>query len=194
VFGWEVEEGEQVSSSSVTLAVALGHSAKAVANEPTASSPAARVGAVWIAARAALASSCLRLGESVEDVSAPLDPAALLAGLGEDVAQGRPEAQWTIAGREDGSLEAPVAQAPQEIRPAVGRLAVAGFDRDELLRPIGPRPTITELGNTAGLPRGGSGSGSRRPTSTPSHGTRGHAGCSADARPARPREPRNGGR
>ena len=41
-----------------------------------------------------------------------MDPAALLGGGGEDVAQGGPEAEGAVAGRENGPLEAPVLWLP----------------------------------------------------------------------------------
>lgn len=66
-----------------------------------------------------------------------MHPAALLAGFGEDLSQCSPEPERPVAHRENRCGEATVSQAPQDLGPAVGGLAVAVGQRDQLLRPVG---------------------------------------------------------
>jgi hypothetical protein len=66
----------------------------------------------------------------------------LLTGLGPDLAQCLPEAQGTITGGELGIEHEPVlvAQAEQQLTPALGALAKAVLDRQQLLPAAGVGP------------------------------------------------------
>ena len=67
-----------------------------------------------------------------------VEPVALLAGLRPHVADGRPEAEGTIANGNDGRAHAPPFQVAEHRLPTLRALAVAVLDRDQLLRAVGP--------------------------------------------------------
>ena len=73
------------------------------------------------------------LGERVEDVRCLVNPAALLRGSGKYVAQCGPRAERAVAGHELRLVHATVAQIAEHGRPRVLALAVAVFDRQQLL-------------------------------------------------------------
>src|SRR4051812_13209200 len=75
----------------------------------------------------------------VQHVGGLVHPAPLLPGLGPDLVQRLPEAQGPIAGGELGTELQPVlvAQAEQELAPALGALAKAVLDGQQLLAAAG---------------------------------------------------------
>src|SRR3954454_6556809 len=78
----------------------------------------------------------------VQHVGGLVPPAPLLPGLGPDLVQRLPEAQGPVAGGELGIELQPVlvAQAEQELAPALGALAEAVLDRQQLLATLGVGP------------------------------------------------------
>ncbi len=70
-----------------------------------------------------------------------VDPAALVTGFGEDLIQGRPEPQASVADRQQGRLDhASVAQRAQHLGPGFPALPVALLDGQRLLAPVRPHP------------------------------------------------------
>ena len=69
-------------------------------------------------------------GELVQDIiEGAVVPAALVAGFGEDLIQGRPEPQASVADRQQGRLDhASVAQRAQHLGPGFPALPVALLD------------------------------------------------------------------
>jgi hypothetical protein len=63
--------------------------------------------------------------------------AALLQRLREHVPHRRPEAQGTVADRDDGRLHPALLHVAQQRQPALGRLAESVLERDDLLRTVG---------------------------------------------------------
>lgn len=66
-----------------------------------------------------------RFRHGVEDVGGFVNPAPLLAGGGEDLAQGLPEPESAIADRQHGRAHAPSCAVPQQPGPRLGRFPVA---------------------------------------------------------------------
>jgi len=62
----------------------------------------------------------------IDDVAELVDPVTLLACLRPHIAHGRPEAEGSIADRDQGSAHAPALQIAQHSLPTLGALAVAG--------------------------------------------------------------------
>jgi len=81
-----------------------------------------------------------RFRQAVENVDYFVLPAAALAGLGEHLAQRRPEPQRPVADREHRSPHAAAAGIAQQARPGLGRLAVPVSEGDQLLLPVGADP------------------------------------------------------
>ena len=79
------------------------------------------------------------LRQLVEHVGDLVHPAPLLARLGEDVAQRSPESERAIADGDDRRAHAASLHVPEERRPALGRLAEAVLERDDLFRAVRPR-------------------------------------------------------
>ena len=77
------------------------------------------------------------LRKLVEDVAELAEPVPLLAGLRPHVADGRPEAKRPVAHGDDRWAHASALQVAEHGLPALGALAVAILDRDQLLRPVG---------------------------------------------------------
>ena len=69
-----------------------------------------------------------------------MEPAALLAGIGEHLTQRRPEAQRAIADREHGCSHAAAAAITQQIGPRFGGFAVPVRDRDQFFAPVSTHP------------------------------------------------------
>ena len=78
----------------------------------------------------------LALGEGVQDIGRLVHPPTLLGRLGEDVAQGGPEAQGAVAGGQGRRHQAALTQVAQQLLPALGRLAVAVREGHQLLGPV----------------------------------------------------------
>lgn len=74
-----------------------------------------------------------RRRQAVEDVHGLVHPVPLMAGLGKDVAHGRPEPEGAIARHEFRRLHAPALHVSEQLRPGLRRLPVAVRDGDELL-------------------------------------------------------------
>jgi hypothetical protein len=71
---------------------------------------------------------------------APVEPAALLPGCWEDLAQRAPEPQRAVPDREHRGAHPAAGGVAQQVRPGLGRLPVAVGQRDELLAAIRPHP------------------------------------------------------
>ncbi len=85
------------------------------------------------------------LRQLVEDVRQSMHPTALLPRLGPDRADGGPEAEGAVAHGDDRRTEAATLEIPQHRRPAVGAFAVAVFNGDQFLGPVGRTPIITSV-------------------------------------------------
>ena len=73
-----------------------------------------------------LVHSLRELGQQVDD---PMIPAALLLGLGIDVAQSSPDAQVAVSDHQPWTAHPPALQVAQYFRPALGRFPIAARDR-----------------------------------------------------------------
>jgi hypothetical protein len=71
--------------------------------------------AFQISARAFFGPGVSGLGQCREHVHGLMEPAAAIPGLGEDLPQGAPESQRTIADRQDGSAHAAAGAAAQHL-------------------------------------------------------------------------------
>lgn len=79
-------------------------------------------------------------------------PAPLVPRRGVRLAQPCPEAEGTVAHRQQGrGGEAPLAQPPQHARPGLGALAVAELHREQLLAPILAGPDDHQQAGSVGL-------------------------------------------
>ena len=76
------------------------------------------------------------LGQRGQDIRRLMEPAALSAGLREDLAQRAPESERSVPGREHRGAHAPPGAVAQQVRPRLRRLAVAISKGDQLLAPI----------------------------------------------------------
>ena len=84
-----------------------------------------------------LGAAVLGFRQGVEHIAHLVEPAALGAGGGEDLLQGRPEARGAIADRQQRSvLQAPLLEIQQQILPRGFRLAHAVLDGDPLLAAV----------------------------------------------------------
>jgi len=92
--------------------------------------------------------------ELVEDVAELVEPVPLRAGLRPHVAHGGPEAEGAVTHRDDGRTHAPALQVAEQSLPALGALAVAVLDRDQLLRPICPHADHHERAEPGRPPTG----------------------------------------
>lgn len=81
-----------------------------------------------------------RLRHGVEDIGRFVNPAPLLAGSGEDLGQGLPEAQSSVADCEDRGAHATASTVAQQVGPRLARLAVAVLERDQFLGAVGADP------------------------------------------------------
>jgi len=79
-----------------------------------------------------------RLRQGGEHVGDLVEPAALLPGGREDLAQRTPEPQRPVSDREHRGAHPASRGVTQQIRPGLDRLAVAIGQRDELLAAVGP--------------------------------------------------------
>jgi hypothetical protein len=70
-----------------------------------------------------------RGGQAAQHVGGLVDPVALVAGGREDVAEGCPQPQRAVPDRDHRGLQATPPQVRQDLRPAVGGLALAVGDR-----------------------------------------------------------------
>jgi hypothetical protein len=67
-----------------------------------------------------------------------VEPAALFAGLREDLTQRTPEPQRAVPGREHRGAHAPAGTVAQQVGPRLGGLPVAVSEGDQLLAAISP--------------------------------------------------------
>ena len=91
--------------------------------ERAAASACSRSSAFQISASGLRAGLC-GLGERVEDVGDLVEPAALLAGGGEDVTQRGPEPERSVADGEHWRSHAAALAVPEQVGPRLRRLAV----------------------------------------------------------------------
>ena len=80
------------------------------------------------------------LGQGVEHIGRLVNPAPLYPSLREHLAQGRPEPQGAVTDGHYRRGQAPLLEAAEHLRPAVGGLPVPVGDRNELLGPVGADP------------------------------------------------------
>jgi hypothetical protein len=80
------------------------------------------------------------LGQGSQDVGDLVHPAALLAGGGEHLAERPPQPQRPVADHHHRRAHPAPAQIAQQLRPRIGRLALAVGDGDQLLTAIGAHP------------------------------------------------------
>jgi hypothetical protein len=81
-------------------------------------------------------------------------PAALVAGGWVDLVEGGPQAERTVAHREQRRLQAAVPEVTQDVRPGVRALAVAEGHAEQLLVPVGAGTDDHEQAARLGLETG----------------------------------------
>ncbi len=84
-----------------------------------------------------LGGGLLARGQGVEHVGRLVHPASLLCGGGEHVAQGGPEAERAVTGRQQRRGQAPRLEVAQQLRPGFAALAVAVSQGHQLLAAVG---------------------------------------------------------
>src|SRR5450759_1478214 len=84
--------------------------------------------------------SCTTSAPSSRTPRPDVEPATLLPGGGEHLAQRGQEPERPVADREHRRAHAAALAAPEQVGPAFGGLAVTVGERDQLLRPVGADP------------------------------------------------------
>jgi hypothetical protein len=138
VLGWVVEEAQQLLGVIGDLGHGLGPLDAVVARERLDGTLGqVAVGRIPDVGQGLARAGLHGLGQAAQHVGDLVDPVTLLAGGRQDVAERRPAPQRPVADRHHRRPHAAAAQLPQQLGPAVGRLALAVRHGDQLLGAIG---------------------------------------------------------